>query len=63
MSPARHQREIRIRVPILVLRKLGIESQTFLCGIRGKSERGYSEQENLNVMLYFDLLHFTSFTK
>ena len=52
MSPARHQREIRIRVPILVLRKLGIESQTFLCKICGKSERGYAEQENLNVMLF-----------
>ena len=52
MSPARHQREIRIRVPILVLRKRGIESQNFLCEIRGKSERGYSEQENLNIMLF-----------
>ena len=53
MSHARHQREIRIRVPILVvLRKRGIESQNFLCEIRGKSERGYSEQENLNIMLF-----------
>ena len=52
MSPARHQREIRIRVPILVLRKLGIESQNFSREIRGNNERGYSEQEYLNVMLF-----------